>query len=241
MGFRNLKLVSFCPTPLCLWTSEVWRWTEAELNRFYMELSRHWPQDPGIDWALRIGGYNHMIIVSVRPVYWHPAFSYYLVKVMNSPSQSQSLPVTHHTLQFVSLRIMSVHHFTSAFYNFWIRSFNHWETVIPGIAECEMEWGLCCDQWRRSSFVTIIQTHCVQYSGVLVNIKDDTVTRGTGERVMTLTSECYNITNRHDQSPAVWEAWRHQTSIGNFYRIDINSLHFSNHYSLCERQFPFIW
>ena len=87
------------------------------------------------------------------------------------------------------------------------------------------------------SFVTIIQTHCAQYSGVLVNIKDDTVTEARGE------SHDINIRmlqHHNDRSPWVSEWWRH-TSIRNFYRIDINSLHFSNHYSLCERQFSFIW
>ena len=131
--------------------------------------------------------------------------------------------------------ILSLLYFQStiSFYNFSIKD---WITITRMLGSPIVWDGVCCcDMRRRSSYVTIIQTHCVQYSGVLVNIRDDTVTEARGE------SHDINIRMlQHHNDQSHWVLWRH-TSIGNFYRIDINSLHFSNHYSLCERQFSFIW
>ena len=113
-------------------------------------------------------------------------------------------------------------------------------------------WGRVVISGGGSSFVTIIQTHCAQaqYSGVLVNIKDDTVTQTQAPwHVDWGESHDINIRMLQHQKPP-WSvttslkcvtSYTSIASIGNFYRIDINSLHFSNHYSLCERQFSFIW
>ena len=148
---------------------------------------------------------------------------------MNSRTITPSLSQTH--LKQALSKSFSVSHFMFIF------SVEAWSTRILGSPSV---WdGVWCVviSGGGGSFVTIIQTHCAQYSGVLVNIKDDTVTEARGE------SHDINIRmlqHHNDRSPWVSEWWRH-TSIRNFYRIDINSLHFSNHYSLCERQFSFIW
>ena len=125
IGFRNLKLFCFLPRSALSVVQWGVKMGPGALNRFYMELSRHWPGPrhclgPGS----RIQRHNHTIhprlcwadywvsgcvLAGCRP----PASSYYLGKVMNSPSQSFPVTFEHITpdSRNVSAKSMSVYHF----------------------------------------------------------------------------------------------------------------------------------
>ena len=263
IGFRNLKLFCFLPRPALSLVQWGVKMGPGALNRFYMELSRHWPRP--WHWlgciVSRIQRHNHTIHPRLWADYWvsgcvlagcrPPASSYYLGKVMNSPSQSLPVTFEHISVKFLCVSV-SVFHFLL---NLKQKFIAVWSTrkifvILGSLSVCDGVRGRVVISGGGSSFVTIIQTHCAQYSGVLVNIKDDTVTQTQAPwHVDWGESHDINIRMLQHQKPP-WSvttslkcvtSYTSIASIGNFYRIDINSLHFSNHYSLCERQFSFIW